>query len=187
MRRSSSVLVFRCDSHHAKKVAAFVPHLPLIIALRQKGSGEALQAISAKSGCSPTLDAPTVFDLKLEDNVRDSALKLNLNLNEDVVPHGSAHQKQSEVAGKEFRSKRIRCRRRAGNRHVADGPTRRRHSVLRGIDEYMALMDEHITTTQAMSFCLQAPEGLMRGTDAKYCIRNARRVDDRAGKTVRRA
>ena len=68
-----------------KDVAAFVPHVPLIIALRQKGLRERhWEAISAKSGKKVAPDESwtlqTVFDLKLEENVSDSAQKMNLNL-----------------------------------------------------------------------------------------------------------
>ena len=71
-----------------KDVSAFVPHVPLIIALRQKGLRERhWEAISVKSGKKVQPDESwtlqTVFELKLEENV-------------DLI------QKQSEVAGKEF-------------------------------------------------------------------------------------
>ena len=56
-----------------KEVSAFVPHVPLIIALRQKGLRERhWEAISAKSGKKVQPDESwtlqTVFELKLEEN-----------------------------------------------------------------------------------------------------------------------
>ena len=124
-----------------KDVSAFVPHLPLIIALRQKGLRERhWEAISAKSGKKVQPDdawtLQTVFDLKLQDNV-------------DLI------QKQSEVAGKEFSIETSLDAMEAGWEPITlqiEPYKETGTSVLRGIDEYMALLDEHITTTQAMSF-----------------------------------
>ena len=124
-----------------KDVAAFVPHVPLIIALRQKGLRERhWEAISNKSGKKVQPDdswtLSTVFDLKLEEDV-------------DLI------QKQSEVAGKEFSIETSLDAMEAGWEPVVlqiEPFKETGTSVLRGIDEYMALLDEHITTTQAMSF-----------------------------------
>ena len=64
-------------------------------------------------------------------------------------------QKQSEVAGKEFSIETSLDAMEAGWEPVVlqiEAYKETGTSVLRGIDEYMALLDEHITTTQAMSF-----------------------------------
>ena len=64
-------------------------------------------------------------------------------------------QKQSEVAGKEFSIETSLDAMELGWEPVVlqiEAYKETGTSVLRGIDEYMALLDEHITTTQAMSF-----------------------------------
>jgi dynein heavy chain len=124
-----------------KQVAAFVPHVPLIVALRQKGLRERhWKTISEKASkrVSPdeTWTLTTVFDLKLEDNM-------------ELI------QKQSEVAGKEYSIEASLEAMELGWEPVVlqiEPYKETGTGILRGIDEYMALLDEHITTTQAMSF-----------------------------------
>ena len=118
-----------------KEVAAFVPHLPLIIALRQKGLRERhWEAISAKSGKKVQPDdawtLSTVFELKLEDDVRDSVLKLTLNLNLKMsFPRRSTSFKNRAKSPARNSASRRRSTpwRRAGSRsRYRSSPTRRR-------------------------------------------------------------
>ena len=72
-----------------------------------------------------------------------------------IITQVNLIQKQSEVAGKEFSIETSLDAMEAGWEPVVlqiEPYKETGTSVLRGIDEYMALLDEHITTTQAMSF-----------------------------------
>jgi len=125
------------------QVNGFRPHVPLITALRQQGMRDRHWAnLSDKLGVEvkpdETYTLETIFGMKLND----------ANCVELIT-------KISEVAGKEFAIESSLDKMEGAWRGVllqVEAYKETGTGILRGIDEYMALLDEHVTTTQAMTF-----------------------------------
>ncbi|KAH8098241.1 dynein light chain binding protein [Aureococcus anophagefferens] len=123
------------------QVNEFRPHVPLVIALRQQGMRDRhwenlSQKIKVDVKPDESYTLETIFEMKLQDHV-------------DVIT------KISEVAGKEYAIENSLDTMEKAWSDVTlqiEPYKETGTSILRGIDEYMALLDEHITTTQAMTF-----------------------------------
>ena len=123
------------------QVAEFRPQVPLVVALRQAGMRDRhWDDITNKTGKKVHPDAKyslqNVFDDKLAENI-------------DVIT------KISEVAGKEFAIETSLDNMEGAWQDVPlqiEAYKETGTCILKGIDEYMALLDEHITMTQAMTF-----------------------------------
>ena len=123
------------------QVAEFRPQVPLIVALRQPGMRDRhWDEVSAKAGKAvrpgPKYTLSDVFEDKLADNL-------------DIIT------KISEIAGKEFSIETSLDTMLAAWQGVPLQVEEYRATgtcILKGIDEYMALLDEQITMTQAMTF-----------------------------------
>lgn len=123
------------------QIEAFKPYVPLIVALRCPGMKERHWAnISEKLGFSLEPDASFTFQTVLELN---------------LVDHLEAICKVSESATREYQIEQALFNMKGQWQNVDLQIVSYREtgtSVLKGVDEIQAILDEHITMTQAMNF-----------------------------------
>jgi dynein heavy chain len=126
-------------------VAAFKPFLPLVAALRTPGMEERhWDALSEKLG------------VKVPDPAANPAFTLTVATEElGLSEHVAIIEKVSEAASKEYGLKKTLDEMTEAWEEVllqVDPYRATGTYIMKGVDEYMALLDEQITKTQAMTF-----------------------------------
>ena len=144
------------------EVDIFRPKVPLIVALRNPGMRDRhWEELQAKTGA----------EIPSDRSVLTLQMLCDLGLNHDKAM--ADVEKVAEKASKEFGIEQALNKMSAAWVPVSlivenykDTGT----CILKGIDEYMALLDEHITMTQAMAFSAFKVRGGWAERDRVYCI-----------------